>query len=185
MLEPIDWSRFHKDLPVTFLITVTTFGLWLLFFLNILPPFISVGGVLNLDAWLAHLSHVSLIHLGSNLLIIIFMGMALERYVGWWRYSLILLLVWNLSVLGLFFFNPGAVLGFSGIGMGLMVLAYFYWQKVPQMAQLIGVLVLLNLFFGLMPGVSWQGHAVGAISGLLVYGLIQFAQKIGTNNKSP
>lgn len=184
MLAPINWSRFYKDLPVTFTITVITIGLWLLFFLNIIPPFVSVGGVLNASAWLAHFSHVSLIHLASNLLIIIFMGMSLERYVGWWRYTLMLLLVWNLSVLGLFFFNPGALLGFSGIGMGLMVIAYFYWQKVPQMAQLIGILIVLNLVFGLMPGISWQGHAVGAISGLIVYGLIRFVQKIGTNNKS-
>ena len=87
-----------------------------------------------------------------------------------------ILLVWNLSVVGLFFFNSGAVLGFSGIGMGLMVLAYFYWQDVAAMAQTIGVLVLLNLVLGLMPGVSWQGHAVGAISGLLVYFLIRVAQ---------
>ncbi len=106
------------------------------------------------------------------------MGMMLERYVGWWRYLLMVLLVWNLSVLGLWFFNPGAVLGFSGIGMGLMVLAYFYWQDVAQMAQMIGGLVVLNLIFGFMPGVSWQGHAIGAISGLAVYGLIRIA-KIG------
>ena len=176
MLEPIDWSRFHKDLPITFILTVVMLGLWLLFYLNLMRPFISVGGTINLNAWLAHLSHVSLIHLGSNLLITIFMGIALERYVGWWRYLLMILLVWNLSVVGLFFFNPGAVLGFSGIGMGLMVLAYFYWQDVAAMAQTIGVLVLLNLVLGLMPGVSWQGHAVGAISGLLVYFLIRVAQ---------
>lgn len=176
MLEPINWSRFHKDLPITFTLSVVTIGLWLLFYLNLIPPFISTGGNFNIASWLAHFSHISLIHLASNLIIILFMGMALERYVGWWRYLLMLTLVWNLSVLGLYFFNSGAVLGFSGIGMGLMVLAYFYWQDVAQMAQLIGILVLLNLLFGLMPGVSWEGHAVGAISGLLVYFLIRAAQ---------
>lgn len=176
MLAPINWSRFHKDLPVTFVITVVNIGLWGVFNLGLLEPFISYGGQLNLSAWLAHFSHVSLLHLVSNLLIVILMGMMLERYVGWWRYLLMVLLVWNLSVLGLCFFNPGAVLGFSGIGMGLMVLAYFYWQDVAQMAQMIGVLVMLNLAFGFMPGVSWQGHAIGAISGLAVYGLIRFAQ---------
>lgn len=176
MLAPINWSRFHKDLPVTFVITVVNISLWGLFNLGLLDPFISFGGQLNLSAWIAHFSHVSLLHLVSNLLIVILMGMMLERYVGWWRYLLMVLLVWNLSVLGLWFFNPGAVLGFSGIGMGLMVLAYFYWQDVAQMAQMIGVLVILNLIFGFMPGVSWQGHAIGAISGLAVYGLIRFAQ---------
>jgi membrane associated rhomboid family serine protease len=86
------------------------------------------------------------------------------------------LMIWNLTVLGLYFFNPDAVLGFSGVGLGLMVLAYFYWQDEPQTAQMIGILVLLNLVFGLVPGVSWQGHAIGAISGLAVYGLIRAAQ---------
>jgi membrane associated rhomboid family serine protease len=176
MLAPIDWSRFHKDLPVTCAITVITTTLWGAFNLGLLVPFVSLGGVMDLNAWLAHVSHVSILHLASNLLIVIFMGMALERYVGWWRYLLMVLLVWNLSVLGLYFFNPGAVLGFSGIGMGLMVLAYFYWQNVAQMAQMIGILLLLNLAFGLMPGVSWQGHAIGGLSGLVVYALIRFAQ---------
>ncbi len=176
MLPPIDWSRVHKDLPVTTTVSIVNILLWGAFNLNLLYPFLSIGGELNLNSWLAHFSHVSTLHLVSNLLIIIFMGMALERYVGWWRYALMLLLVWNLSVLGMVFLNPNFVLGFSGIGMGLMVLAYFYWQNVAQMAQLIGILVILNLAFGFMPGVSWQAHAIGAISGLLVYGLIKFAQ---------
>jgi membrane associated rhomboid family serine protease len=176
MLAPIDWPRFHKDLPVTFVISVVNIGFWAIFNLGLMAPFISYGGQLNIASYLAHFSHISLLHLISNMLIVLLMGVALERYVGWWRYLLMVLLVWNLSVLGLWYFNDGAVLGFSGIGMGLMVLAYFYWQDAPQMAQMIGVLVLLNIVFGFMPGVSWQGHAIGALSGFAAYGLIRFAQ---------
>jgi membrane associated rhomboid family serine protease len=155
---------------------VVNIGIWIAINLGLISPPISFGGELNINTWLAHFSHISLLHLVSNLLIVLFMGVLLERHVGWWRYVLMVLLVWNLSVLGLYFFNPGAVLGFSGIGLGLMVLAYFYWQNEPQTAQMIGVLVVLNLVFGFMPGISWQAHAVGAISGLAVYGLIRFAQ---------
>jgi len=176
MIALIDWPNFHKNLPVTFLITVVTVAVWALINLGIIDAPISVGGAMNANAWLAHFSHYSFLHLVSNLLIVLFMGVLLERHVGWWRYLLMVLLVWNLTVLGLYFFNPGAVLGFSGIGLGLMVLAYFYWQDEPQTAQMIGVLVLLNLVFGFMPGVSWQGHAIGALSGLAVYGLIRAAQ---------
>jgi membrane associated rhomboid family serine protease len=176
MMSPINWSRFHKDLPVTFVITLTTVTLWALINLGIITPPLSVGGDFNVNSWLAHFAHISLMHLVSNLIIILFMGVLLERHVGWWRYLLMVLMIWNLTVLGLYFFNPDAVLGFSGVGLGLMVLAYFYWQDEPQTAQMIGILVLLNLVFGLVPGDSWQGHAIGAISGLAVYGLIRAAQ---------
>lgn len=176
MITPIDWPRFHKDLPITFAITLITVTIWALINLGFIMPSMSFGGVLNFNSWLAHWSHISGLHLGSNLIVVLFMGVLIERHVGWWRYLLMVLLVWNLTVLGLYFFNPDAVLGFSGIGLGLMVLAYFYWQDEPQTAQMIGILVILNLVFGFMPGVSWQGHALGAISGLAVYGLIRAAQ---------
>lgn len=176
MISPINWSQFHKDLPITFTLILLTVTIWGLINLGIIAPIISFGGKLNFSSWLAHLSHISLLHLASNLIVVLFMGVLLERHVGWWRYLLMVLLVWNFTVLGLYFLNPNAILGFSGIGLGLMVLAYFYWQDEPQTAQMIGILVILNLVFGFMPGVSWQGHTLGAISGLAVYGLIRAAQ---------
>lgn len=176
MWEPIDWSRFHKDLPITFVITLTCVGMYLAYSFKLMPPQLSLPGVLSVGGYLAHFFHASIFHLVSNLLIVIFMGMLLERHLGWWRYTILVLLIWNLTVLGLYFLNPDPAMGFSGIGLGLMVLAYFYWKDDTQTSQIVGVLILINLAFGLMPGVSWHGHAIGAVSGLIVYSLIYLAQ---------
>jgi len=176
MFQPIDWSRFPQDFPATFVISTVCILMFLAYHLGLMAPQISLPGILSVGAYTAHFFHASPLHLLSNMIIIIFMGVLLERHLGWWRYTLLVLLVWNLTVLGLFLVNPYPALGFSGIGLGLMVLAYFYWQDVPQNAQMLGVLIVINILFGLMPGVSWHGHLMGAISGVIVYGIIRLAQ---------
>ena len=176
MFAPIDWSRFPQELPVTFVVTIICVGLWAAANLGLVTPQVTLPRDLSLSTWVSHFFHLSLLHLVSNLLIVLFMGVLLERPLGWWRYAVLLGLVWNLTVLGLYWYIPDPALGFSGIGLGLMVLAFFYWQDDKPTAQMLGVLLLLNLVFGLMPGVSWHGHVVGALSGLVVYGLIRAAQ---------
>lgn len=184
MFPTINWSRFPQELPVTFGITTLCVLLWLDYtvasFLGhptgLVTPQLSRPGTLDTGAWFAHFFHASPLHLVSNLLIVLFMGLLLEKPLGPWRYLVLVLLVWQLTVVGLWLFNPYPALGFSGIGLGLMVLAYFYWKDDPQISQMLGILLLINLLFGLMPGVSWHGHLIGALSGLVVYGLIRVAQ---------
>lgn len=184
MFQTINWSRFPQELPITFIITTVCILLWADWNIaawlgqsaGFIAPQVSMPGQLNMGAWLAHFFHSSFLHLISNLLIVVFMGLLLEKYLGPWRYAVLVLLVWQLTVLGLWYFNPYPTLGFSGIGLGLMMLAYFYWQDDSQMAQTLAVLLLLNLAFGLMPGVSWHGHVIGALSGVIVYGIIRAAQ---------
>lgn len=92
------------------------------------------------------------------------LGPLLERYLG--RYKYISLVVWTAVVAGAFIgrFATAPTLGFSGVVLGMIAFAYFY-KPIPVQKQQLGILLLLNIVIGLSPGISFLGHAAGALGG--------------------
>ena len=167
MLE-IDWARFHRDFPVTLFLGILNISLFLLAKLSIIDPLVSVPGVLNIGTFGAHFFHFGLIHLGSNLLILLLVGRVLEPRFGW-RLLPITIFIWLLTIGILWVFNNVPVLGFSGITMGLLTFAMLEYKDDPYWYQLLWPMVIINILFGLTPGVSWWGHLGGAVAGLGIY----------------
>ncbi len=171
MNHPIDWSRFHKDFPVTFVILVIIFGLFGAYHLGLIQPQLAFPGVIDYTTWSAHFFHSKIWHIVSNLIILIFMGILLERHLGPKLYALTIFLIWNILVFLMFWISTDPVYGFSGIGLGLLAYGTIYLRHDPHGYQLLLPLLIVNIAFGLFPGVSFWGHLLGAVAGFLTYGV--------------
>lgn len=164
----IDWHNFHRDFPVTLGLGIINTSLFLLAKIGVIDPLVSLPGVLNMGTFGAHFFHFDLLHLGSNLLILLLVGRVLEPHFKLQLFP-ITLLIWLLTIGILWVFNTVPVLGFSGITMGLLTFAMLKYKNDPYWYSLLWPMVLINILFGLTPGVSWWGHLGGATAGLLVY----------------
>lgn len=120
------------------------------------------------------------LHLILNMVVLWMVGRVLEPALGWARY----LAVYLLSAVGgavavLWLSAPQVpVVGASGAVYGLFATLFVVMRA--QRAQTNGLLVLIgiNLAFSfLVPGISWQGHLGGLITGgiaaLIIRGLSQ------------
>jgi membrane associated rhomboid family serine protease len=114
--------------------------------------------------------HLSLLHIGSNMLALGILGPPLEALLGRWRFTA----VYVLSGLGgsaaiYAFDNPlGTTVGASGAIFGLFGAAVLMYRQLridPQ--YLIGTIVLNFVLTFSIPGISKLGHIGGFITGLL------------------
>lgn len=166
----INWRTFPRDFPQTALLIGFNLLLFTLGKLNLIAPLVSVPGQFNIGTFGAHFFHFDLWHLVSNLIILLFVGRVLEPKMGKLLLPLTCL-IWLGTILILWLFNNHPVLGFSGIAMGLLTFAMLLCRREPQWYSLLWPMVVINLLFGLMPGISWWGHLGGAIAGGSIYGL--------------
>ena len=166
----IDWHSFHKDFPVTLGIILINVSLFVLGKLGLIPSLVSIPEVLNLGTFGAHFFHFDLWHIGSNLLILLLVGKILEPLLRW-KLILLTISIWILTILILWYCNNVPVIGFSGIGMGLLTFAMCVCRRNPYWYSLLWPMVVINILFGLMPGISWWGHLGGAIAGLITFGI--------------
>ena len=112
--------------------------------------------------------HVSVIHVGLNMLSLYVLGVALERMLGHGRF----LTVYLLALIGgsaavMLFTDPfGPTVGASGAIFGLMggLVVVFKRFKFDMRQLLIVLAVNLYLSFQLA-GISWQAHVGGLIVG--------------------
>jgi len=115
--------------------------------------------------------HLSVIHVGLNMMSLYFLGVPLERMLGRIRF----LAVYLLALLGgsaavvLLTGELSLVAGASGAIFGLMGGLLVVFKRFRyDMRQLLFVLVI-NLFVSFrLPGISWQAHLGGLIVGALV-----------------
>ncbi|MDQ2089653.1 rhomboid family intramembrane serine protease [Marimonas arenosa] len=133
--------------------------------------------------WLMFLSysflHGGLSHLAGNMLILVFLGPAVQARVGQWK----LLAIYVLSAIGgaagfaLLGNNPQPVVGASGALFGLAG-ALVFWEFADHrregrglwpVASIVLVLIAMNvIFWVLLEGVlAWQTHLAGFVSGWL------------------
>ncbi|PID70844.1 hypothetical protein CSB37_00300 [bacterium DOLZORAL124_38_8] len=153
----------------------------LIFVLNripILPVIVSQPRVLNFNSFLANFSHYDLLHLLFNLLVLVQISPLLERKFTAKTYGLIVLFITILTTIGVSQLSPYPTLGFSGIALGLMVLTgLLFWKQNPIISKQMLGWAGANIVLGLMPGVSFVGHLIGAFAGMVVFGILFLFKK--------
>lgn len=126
-------------------------------------------------------THVQIWHLGTNMLVLWFIGPAIEQILGRARY----LVVYLLSLLGgsvavMWFASPAsATVGASGAIFGLLgtllILAVRGRGNVRGVLMWIGLNLLITVLgYG---HISWQGHIGGLAVGLATAAIIVYAPK--------
>ncbi len=125
--------------------------------------------------------HYGLLHLGMNMLILMWVGRLLEPAVGGWRFALVYFAALFGGALGALLIEPtgftagasGAVLGAAGTAVVAERSGGARWQDSGIMVFLV-LNVVLSL---LIPRVSVGGHfgglAIGLLCGLLLWRLPQ------------
>jgi membrane associated rhomboid family serine protease len=112
--------------------------------------------------------HVSLLHIGSNMLALAFVGPTLERLLGPWRFAAIYLLgaVGGSAAVYAFGQVYTAEVGASGAIFGLFAAALVLVRRLPVDPQwLIGIIVLNFVFTFSIHNISKLAHIGGFVTG--------------------
>lgn len=121
------------------------------------------------------LLHGSILHILFNMYALYAFGPGLERYYGHWRYLLLYLLGGYCGNVLSFMFSANPSIGASTAIFGLVaaeaVFIYrnlmLYGDKARGMLINLGVVVAVNLAFGMQPGIDNWGHLGGLLGGLV------------------
>lgn len=112
--------------------------------------------------------HLSITHIGLNMLSLYFVGLPLERVMGRWRFlSIYVLSLLGGSVAVMVFAGPtsGAV-GASGAIFGLMGALVPVWLRFHYDLRPLMIVVVINLAITfVVAGISWQAHIGGLVVG--------------------
>lgn len=164
-------QRYAKNFPVTVILLAINIAIFM-FNLATNSPIVSMPGVIDLNAFLANFSHYAMMHFAFNMLVLWQISPLIEVKFRGIYYVGIILAMTSLITLGVARFSQYSTLGFSGIGLGMMVFAGFlYWNNKQISKQLLGW-ATANIILGLAPGISFAGHFVGALAGALIFGII-------------
>jgi membrane associated rhomboid family serine protease len=112
--------------------------------------------------------HYGPLHLGLNMIVLYFVGPALEEYLGHWRYLLLYLVSGLAGAAGAIIWSPNALtVGASGAIWGIMGAALiFEWRRIYVFGgQAMGLVVFNLVITFLIPGISIGGHIGGLIGG--------------------
>ncbi len=137
--------------------------------LGLFGPFVADGQWYRIIT--AAFVHAGMIHLVFNLIVLWWLGGALERFAGTTRTGLIFLasVVWGSA--GALLMAPDALtVGASGGIYGLMValLVLERQQGIALLGSGLGIFLLLNLGLTfIIPGISIGGHIGGMLGGFL------------------
>jgi membrane associated rhomboid family serine protease len=156
------------------------FIIWASYMLSLVLPFdLAILGIYPrsfqgmIGILLAPMIHGSILHLISNTLPLLFLGVVLflfydkiAKRVFFQCYFITNILVW-------IFARPSLHIGASGLVYGLASFLIFFGLFRKDFKSLIISLVILLLYGGLVygifpqqPGVSWESHLMGALVGL-------------------
>jgi membrane associated rhomboid family serine protease len=114
--------------------------------------------------------HYGPIHLGMNMLVLYFIGPALEYYLGHWRFILLYVVAGLAGSAGALIWSQNVpTVGASGAIWGLMGAALVLEARRIYVfgGQAMGLVVINLLFTFLIPGISIGGHIGGGIAGAL------------------
>ena len=114
--------------------------------------------------------HYGPLHIAMNMLVLWFIGPALEQYFGHARYALVYAASGLAGSAGALIWSPNALtVGASGAIWGLMGAALVLEARRIWVfgGQAMGLVVINLLFTVLVPGVSIGGHIGGLIGGAL------------------
>jgi membrane associated rhomboid family serine protease len=114
--------------------------------------------------------HLSLLHIGANMLVLVFVGPALERLLGWWRFAAVYLIsaVGGGAVIYAFDAKTTATAGASGAIFGLFGASLVLVRRLGLDLQwLVGTIVINFVLTFSVSGISKTGHIGGFLTGLL------------------
>jgi membrane associated rhomboid family serine protease len=134
--------------------------------------------VANGDWWrliTAAFLHYGILHLGMNMLVLWFIGPALEQYFGHWRYLLVYVASGLAGSAGVLFLaahfpsQDAPTVGASGAIFGIMGAAVVLEARRIWVfgGQAMGLVVINLAITFLIPGISKGGHLGGLIGGAL------------------
>jgi membrane associated rhomboid family serine protease len=134
--------------------------------------------------------HVSLLHIASNMIALIFVGPALERLLGPWRFAAVYLLGALGGSAAVYAFGQvyTAEVGASGAIFGLFAAALVLVRRLPFDPQwLVGIVVLNFVLTFSIHNISKLGHIGGFVAGglaaLAIAGLPGQRNRVGTNTQ--
>lgn len=125
-------------------------------------------------------THVSLVHIGFNMVALWFLGPPLEALLGRARFLALYLVSGLMGSAAVMLFSAahGQTLGASGAIFGLLGALLVVAIKRRGNVQTVLVWLGLNLIFTFtVSGISWQGHVGGLVGGLLIAGALVYAPR--------
>lgn len=129
--------------------------------------------------------HVSLLHIGSNMLALFIIGPPLERLLGQWRFAAVYLLGALGGSAAVYAWGQALTpeVGASGAIFGLFAAALVLVRKLGLDPQwLVGIIVLNFVFTFSIPNISKFGHIGGFVAGglaaLAIAGLPQARSRV-------
>ena len=125
-------------------------------------------------------THVSITHIGFNMLALWFLGPQLEMVLGRVRFLALYLLSGLAGSAAVMWFSSanGQTIGASGAVFGLMGALVVIALKVGSSPQQIVLWIGINLLITFtVPGISWQGHLGGLLGGVLLAAVLVFAPR--------
>jgi membrane associated rhomboid family serine protease len=121
--------------------------------------------------------HWSIIHIGTNMLALWFIGNPVEQYLGRVRFVLLYFVSGLAGAAGALLQAPGSpIAGASGAVFGILgAMLILEWNVTGSLAgqAMTGIVINLAISFGI-PGISWGGHIGGLVGGILV--MLTFAR---------
>ncbi|GGE24250.1 rhomboid family intramembrane serine protease [Streptococcus himalayensis] len=117
--------------------------------------------------------HIGFEHFFLNMLTLYFIGRQAEDIFGSIKFLLLYLLAGIMGNMFVFFFTPNAVgagasTSLFGIFGAIIMLRYAVRNPyIQQLGQSYRSLLVVNLLFSLLPGISLGGHLGGALGGAL------------------
>jgi membrane associated rhomboid family serine protease len=139
------------------------FGKWALF-----GPAVAHG-----DWWrliTAAFLHASILHIGLNMLALVWLGAPVERYLGHLRYLGLYIVSGLAGSAGALILNPTSVtVGASGAIFGILgALLIIEYEATGRLAGQAFMLIVINLAFSFsFSGISIGGHIGGLIGGIV------------------
>lgn len=131
--------------------------------------------------------HLSLLHIGANMLALILIGPAVERLLGWWRYLAMYLVAAVGGSAAVFAFGDEftATAGASGAIFGLFGACLVLVRKLSLDPQWLIATIVLNFAITFsVPGISELGHlggfVIGGLAGLAIGGMPNARARIDT-----
>lgn len=168
------------SIPLSFIVpSRMLFLMWLIFFIELnFGINLAIFGILPRDAFgllgilFAPLIHSSLIHLVSNTLPLLFLGITLYYFYGKIAKKVFLLSYFLTGALVWLFGRTTFHIGASGLIYGIASFLFFSGIVRAEFKSLIISLAVVLTYGGLvwgilpsMPGLSWESHFFGALVG--------------------
>lgn len=143
------------------------------------PSAVSLGG----EWWrllTAAFLHGGLLHLAFNMYVLWVLGPTLESLFGHVRFTVLYLVSALAGSVASYTFGPFNTLsvGASGAIFGLMAALIVAGHHLRRDVTQVVFLMAINVVIGfLAPGIDWRAHLGGALSGVVVAGVLAYAPK--------